>query len=973
MNNNKCFYFLLLLQYSLCSIKIIPVIEDQTYITNIFLKQSPSNETHLFYSYQVSNIIKYTKHSIAKEALNKLIDNREYLYSNKEYIDFIKPDKLYYIHNNEKIKLNSNDKIYDFLIMKDKSIIIVSHKEKGPIKYLNLFSFKYPPKKNADYFYENENIIIPSNAKLHVIDCSNYIFIFLNGYIHKNILMYIFDEKLQKKYYKEIMEDNNYPMIKTTYLDDNRDMIIICTLENFGGVECYDAKYQKKFITGNKLKIFSNCEFYNDDNFVMSLIENNKIAAVCTNQYNIYYSLIQFSDNVLKLGLYNNMELPLENKYKLFSFYNPVIHFDQNKGVVLFFTMSNYNTFTENIVKSYLNETCISFDINGINPNENVLLDFENNINSIIKEKNKKLIITYIDKEIELYKNNEKFYINTEFNVDDKIYVKLEDSYKPLILYYRYENDKCQIKFKIKESYIFIMGEKYRCLLNKKYKEPNNIIFHELNNKKFYLNKKVFNFTIIFEKEVENNINFYFLNKIIECQKDEENEHKIFCKGTLPKLSSDIYNHDYYIYSELSCLNKIKIGPMKIRDEYLKEIYDINNMTKITQNINKKYNPEEKIKNFSVDMITYYYWFSGLSYCDDNSIEKENCCKDEILDDWEVLKHKEYKISLVERLLNFASIPFLDNIFKIIKIIFDNIQPYIYNFIILKSKKYKKYIFGFPGTTGVRQLLYEIIGSTFTVFDSKEPDIKVEKFFYETFSLIYKELFSDSIINELKTNPDYQIIFTGHSLGGAIATLSSYYYAKNKLSPNEPLLITFGQPRIGNINFAKRYMELIPLVFRIARKGDIVTIIPPAKKLGGLKFFNFFHNFKYQMKNLENEMKKIMGSNGILEKIEKILEFIIRLIFTIIHLLVTFILGLIFKLPIFPHDYCHIGGLYYLIDDKFYQCSDFYNEETGHPICNNWEYENIYDIKNIFDNHGYLKFGEELIGKCQKGKSFWPF
>lgn len=50
--------------------------------------------------------------------------------------------------------------------------------------------------------------------------------------------------------------------------------------------------------------------------------------------------------------------------------------------------MSNYNTFTENIVKSYLNETCISFDINDINPNEKVLLNFENNINSLIKEKN---------------------------------------------------------------------------------------------------------------------------------------------------------------------------------------------------------------------------------------------------------------------------------------------------------------------------------------------------------------------------------------------------------------------------------------------------------------------------------------------------------------------------------------------------------------------------------------------------------
>ena len=166
-------------------------------------------------------------------------------------------------------------------------------------------------------------------------------------------------------------------------------------------------------------------------------------------------------------------------------------------------------------------------------------------------------------------------------------------------------------------------------------------------------------------------------------------------------------------------------------------------------------------------------------------------------------------------------------------------------------------------------------------------------------------------------------------------------------------------------------MQLIPLVFRIARKGDIVTIIPPAQKLGGLKFFNFKNNWKYQMKYLENEMSKIFKPNGFFEKMLNVGEFILKCIFTIIHLFVTFIIGLIFKLPIFPYGYCHVGGLYYLIDDKFYQCADFYNEETGHPICNNWEYDNIYDIKNIFDSHGYLKFGEELTGKCQKGKTFW--
>ena len=47
--------------------------------------------------------------------------------------------------------------------------------------------------------------------------------------------------------------------------------------------------------------------------------------------------------------------------------------------------------------------------------------------------------------------------------------------------------------------------------------------------------------------------------------------------------------------------------------------------------------------------------------------------------------------------------------------------------------------------------------------------------------------------------------------------------------------------------------------------------------------------------------------------------------------------------------------------------------QTGHPICDNWEYEAIFDFKKILDNHSYLRFGENLVGKCQKDKKFWIF
>jgi hypothetical protein len=60
----------------------------------------------------------------------------------------------------------------------------------------------------------------------------------------------------------------------------------------------------------------------------------------------------------------------------------------------------------------------------------------------------------------------------------------------------------------------------------------------------------------------------------------------------------------------------------------------------------------------------------------------------------------------------------------------------------------------------------------------------------------------ENAITALRDNGQ-QLIFTGHSLGGAMAVLSAI---DNDWQPNEGglKLITFGQPRVGNGTFAKQ-------------------------------------------------------------------------------------------------------------------------------------------------------------------------
>lgn len=78
-----------------------------------------------------------------------------------------------------------------------------------------------------------------------------------------------------------------------------------------------------------------------------------------------------------------------------------------------------------------------------------------------------------------------------------------------------------------------------------------------------------------------------------------------------------------------------------------------------------------------------------------------------------------------------------------------------------------------------------------------------------------------------------RFIVTGYSIGGSMASLVALFMSNNKLFNNaRSSLITFGQTRVGDVNFAKAHDDVI-LPWRKLRfvfKGDPVTKIPPYKQ-----------------------------------------------------------------------------------------------------------------------------------------------
>jgi hypothetical protein len=85
-------------------------------------------------------------------------------------------------------------------------------------------------------------------------------------------------------------------------------------------------------------------------------------------------------------------------------------------------------------------------------------------------------------------------------------------------------------------------------------------------------------------------------------------------------------------------------------------------------------------------------------------------------------------------------------------------------------------------------------------------------------------------------NPDFDVWITGHSLGGAMASVSAFDLVWNTtlFSHKSPLVYTFGQPRTGDTAYARIYDKFVPNTFRVVNDDDPVPHLPPCSSSVGL-------------------------------------------------------------------------------------------------------------------------------------------
>lgn len=124
-------------------------------------------------------------------------------------------------------------------------------------------------------------------------------------------------------------------------------------------------------------------------------------------------------------------------------------------------------------------------------------------------------------------------------------------------------------------------------------------------------------------------------------------------------------------------------------------------------------------------------------------------------------------------------------------------------------------IVAFEGTNSFSSIWKDV-----QLFQSEKPDIEFAKGkVHSGFNSIYRQ--AKPILKEIFNKyPQANVTFTGHSLGGALASLA---LADNwKVSTSKA--ITFGAPQVGDDEFSKWFLKSNKQLDRVVQKSDPITI-----------------------------------------------------------------------------------------------------------------------------------------------------
>lgn len=168
--------------------------------------------------------------------------------------------------------------------------------------------------------------------------------------------------------------------------------------------------------------------------------------------------------------------------------------------------------------------------------------------------------------------------------------------------------------------------------------------------------------------------------------------------------------------------------------------------------------------------------------------------------------------------------------------------------LIAVSSSLNTVFLAFRGTIGLSQFWQELTkGYDRTPFPP--TNVNVNKYFYNSAIDMWENGVYSTVNNASYQN--YNFVLTGHSLGGALSSLTAYKMLYNTTIPPSQVtlqfkncqslvqirLVTFGEPRTGDYNYANELRQRLNYAFRVVHGSDPIPHLPwcASNSAGGCK------------------------------------------------------------------------------------------------------------------------------------------
>lgn len=166
----------------------------------------------------------------------------------------------------------------------------------------------------------------------------------------------------------------------------------------------------------------------------------------------------------------------------------------------------------------------------------------------------------------------------------------------------------------------------------------------------------------------------------------------------------------------------------------------------------------------------------------------------------------------------------------------------------------KRYIIVVRGTANVENA---IVDMDVKLIEDQQTGIRLHQGFLKA---------SKPIFNQLRTElkKEYDIVTTGHSLGGAVAVILGMQLQSDHFKVSE--VVTFGQPKVTNIGGANKFKDL--KVLRFVRPKDMVPIVPPVDPLDLQNLDIYWHLGSEIILMENNEYAELEGVSSMLRGVD---------------------------------------------------------------------------------------------------------